>query len=59
MKSPDSDRDLEVEATEALKVARSMPVGSAKSEALKKAGLLRRAADARGIIFARRGQPPK
>jgi hypothetical protein len=36
-----------------------MPAGTAKSEAMKKAGLLRRAADAQGILDAKRGRPPK
>jgi hypothetical protein len=54
-----TERDLDAEAVEALEVARSMPNGPEKVEALKKAGLLRNAADARGIVFARRGRPPK
>jgi hypothetical protein len=58
--SPSSlDRDLDAEAEEALEAARSMPYGPEKIEALKKAGLLRKAADARGITFAKRGRPPK
>jgi hypothetical protein len=56
---PELDRDLGAEADEALEVARSMPYGPEKVEALKKAGLLRKAADARGVTFARRGRPPK
>jgi hypothetical protein len=52
-------RDLAAEADEALEAARSMPNGPEKSEALKKAGLLRKAADAEGISFAKRGRPPK
>jgi hypothetical protein len=40
-------RELEAEADEALEVARSMPSGPEKTEALKKAGLLRKAADAK------------
>jgi hypothetical protein len=52
------DRDLEAEADEALEAARSMPRGPEKIEALKKAGLLRRAADAREITFAKRGRRP-
>jgi hypothetical protein len=57
-----ADRDrriLDAKADEALAVARSMPSGLEKAEALKKAGLLRREADANGISFARRGRPPK
>jgi len=52
-------RDLDDEADEALERARSMPSGPEKIEALKKAGLLRKAADAQGISFAKRGRPPK
>jgi hypothetical protein len=55
----DQDRNLNAEADEALEVARSMTSGLEKVEALKRAGLLRRAADARGITFARRGRPPE
>lgn len=46
-------------ADEALAVARSMPSGPAKTEALKKAGLLRKAADAAGISFTKLGRPRK
>ena len=56
---PQSDHDLDAEADAALDAARSMPPGSDKVEALKKAGLMRKAADARGITFAKRGRPPK
>lgn len=52
-------RDLDAEADEALELARSMPSGLEKMEALKKAGLLRKAADAGGIVFAKRGRPRK
>jgi hypothetical protein len=54
-----SQRDLDAEAEEALEAARSMPYGPEKIEALKKAGLLRKAADARRVTFAKRGRPPK
>jgi len=50
---------MEAEADEALEDARSMAPGPDKTEALKKAGRLRKAADANGISFARRGRPPK
>jgi hypothetical protein len=56
---PKSSGDLDVEADEALEAARSMPRGPEKIAALKKAGLLRRAADARRIVFAKRGRKPK
>jgi hypothetical protein len=57
--TPRSDRELDAEAEEALEAARAMPAGPTKSEAMKKAGLLRQAADAQGISFAKRGRPPK
>jgi hypothetical protein len=53
------NRDLDAEAVEALEAARSMPRGQEKTEALKKAGLLRNTADAGGISFAKRGTPRK
>jgi hypothetical protein len=55
---PKSDHDLEAEAEEALEAARAMPAGTAKSDAMKRAGLLRQAAEA-GISPPRRGRPPK
>jgi hypothetical protein len=54
-----SDRDRDAEAEEALEAARAMPAGPAKSEAMKKAGLLRKAVDAQGMSYAKRGRPPK
>jgi hypothetical protein len=59
MMSDPPKRDLDAEADEALDAARSMPHGPEKTEALKKAGLLRKAADAQGISFAKRGRPRK
>ena len=59
MSGDPTPRDLDSEADEALEAARSMPSGPEKVEALKKAGLLRKAADAAGISFAKRGRPPK
>ena len=52
-------RDLNAEADEALAAARSMSSGPQRIEALKRAGLLRRAADAVGISFAKLGRPRK
>jgi hypothetical protein len=46
-------------ATEALELARVMPPGRERNEALKLAGLLRSTADARGLVFATRGRPRK
>jgi hypothetical protein len=39
------NRELHMEALAALEQARAMPKGSARSEALKRAGLLQNAAD--------------
>jgi hypothetical protein len=55
----EEDRNLDTEADAALEAARSMPAGPEKIDALKKAGLLRKAADANGIVFAPRGRRPK
>ena len=58
--SPDADDDRDAKATEALEGARAMPVGKEKSEALKRAGLLRRAADThKPFPTKKRGRPPK
>jgi hypothetical protein len=51
--------DVEASADEALAAARDMAPGPERIEALKAAGKLRNAADVYGIIFARRGRPPK
>ena len=51
--------DWDNKATEALERARLMPAGQEKNEALKKAGMLRNAADIRELFFAKRGGPPK
>jgi hypothetical protein len=46
-------------AADALELARLMPPGPERNEALKLASLLRCTADARGLIFAKRGRPRK
>jgi hypothetical protein len=46
-------------AVDALELARLMPPGPERNEALKLASLLRCAADARGLVLAKRGRPPK
>jgi hypothetical protein len=51
--------DLQVNAAAALDEARKLPPGPEKTEALKKAGLLRNAADKHGLFFAKRGRPAK
>jgi hypothetical protein len=56
-KSPAPDfQSLDAEADQALDAARSLPQGRERTEALKKAGLLRNAADARGVFFPKRGR---
>jgi hypothetical protein len=52
-------RDLDAQAEEALETARSMPYGSERVEALKRAGLLRKAAYALGIAFTKVDRPRK
>jgi hypothetical protein len=59
VKDTRQDLDLDAQAQAALDEARAMPPGLQKTEALKKAGLLRNAADIRGFIFAKRGRPAK
>jgi hypothetical protein len=46
-------------AVDALELARLMPPGPERNEALKLASLLRCAADSRGVVFPKRGRPPK
>jgi hypothetical protein len=46
-------------AVDALELARLLPPGPERDEALKLASLLRRTADASGLVFAKRGRPPK
>jgi hypothetical protein len=58
-KSPERARDFDADADQSLAAARDMPPGPERNEALKKAGQLRNAADVCGLIFARRGRPPK
>jgi hypothetical protein len=53
------NRHQDARAMDALEEAREMPPGAPRTEALKKAGLLRRTADSQGLIFAKRGRPRK
>ena len=58
--SRSSDRqEFEKLASEALELARKLPPGPARNEALKAASQLRCSADALGIVFAKRGRPRK
>ena len=47
------------EAMAALEQARAMPHGPARSEALKRAGILQNTADMQGLLVAKRGRPRK
>jgi hypothetical protein len=60
IRKPQPKLDLETEALTALEEARAMDdPGPERTEAMKRAGILRNAADLRGLLFARRGRPPK
>jgi hypothetical protein len=56
---PPTELDLDDEAVVALEAARAMPYGPERTEAMKKAGLLRNAAALHGLVFAKRGRPAK
>jgi hypothetical protein len=56
---PADDRNQNAKALDALQEAREMPPGAQRIEALKKAGLLRHAADSRELTFVKRGRPRK
>ena len=58
-KQHEPEDDPDASALEALEVARSLPQGPSRTEALKKAGLLRNEADRRGIAFAKKGRPKR
>jgi hypothetical protein len=51
--------DLEAEALAALEVARGLPAGAGRTEAMKKAGILRNAAGLPAGSLAKRGRPAK
>ncbi|HKH00194.1 MAG TPA: hypothetical protein VKB08_05660 [Bradyrhizobium sp.] len=51
--------DLDAEALSALEAARNMKPGAERTEAMKRAGILRNAADLQGLFFAKRGRPAK
>ena len=50
---------LNTRATDALELARRMSPGPERNQALKLAGQLRCTADARGLVFPKRGRPRK
>ena len=51
--------DLDAKAVAALEEARDLPPGPERTEAMKKAGIIRNAADIKGVFFAKRGRPAK
>jgi len=57
--SEQSKLELEAEALIALEMARAMPHGRERTEALRKAGALQNEVVAQGITFAKRGRPAK
>jgi hypothetical protein len=59
IKNPRPKLDLETEARAALEQARAMAPGPERTEAMKRAGVLRNAVDMQGLLFAKRGRPPK
>jgi len=52
-------RSQNAKAMDALQEAREMPPGPHRTDALKKAGLLRHSVDSQGLVFAKRGRPRK
>lgn len=56
---PHSRLDLDAEALIALEEARRMKPGPERTEAMKRAGILRNAAGLQGLFFAKRGRPAK
>ena len=59
VKSPLPKRNLEIEAMVALAAARKMAPGPERTEAMKRAGILRNAADLQGWLSPKRERPPK
>jgi hypothetical protein len=59
IKDPKPKLDLEAEALAALEEARALPPGPERTEAMKRAGILRNAVDMQGLLFPRRDRPSK
>ena len=51
--------DLDLEATTALEQARAMAPGPERTASMKRAGILRNAADLQGMFVAKRGRPKR
>lgn len=58
-KDPRPKLDLDAEAQIALDEARKLKPGPERTEAMKRAGILRNAADLWGLFVAKRGRPAK
>jgi hypothetical protein len=58
-KDPRPKLDLDNEATTALEQARAIAPGPERTEAMKRAGILRNAADLQGIFVTKRGRPKR
>jgi hypothetical protein len=58
-KASPASRSRDAMAIDALQNARELPAGAQRANAVKQAGLLRCVADDHGVIFAKRGRPPK
>ena len=59
VKNPRPKRDLEIEALVTLEAARKMAPGPERTEAMKRAGILRNAADLQGWLSPKRDRPPR
>jgi hypothetical protein len=59
IKHPRPRLDLETEALAALEVARATPPGPERMEAMRRAGILRNAADMQGLLLPKLDRPPK
>ena len=59
IKNPKPRLDLEAEALAALETARALPHGPERTEAMKRAGILRNAVDIQGLLSPKRGRPAK
>jgi hypothetical protein len=57
VKNPRPKIDLEIEALAALEAAREMAPGPERTEAMKRAGILRNAADLQGLLSPKRERP--
>jgi len=56
-KKDPTHHDLDADALMALDQARKLKPGPQRAEAMKRAGILRHAADLRGLFFPKRGRP--